>query len=1092
MRKKLFYASPYPALFFLLLSFLLIFFVPAGGFAQTRKITGTVSASDNGTVLSGATVKVKGANVSTVTDAAGVFTINAAPNAILTITSVGYAAQDVPVNNNATLTIKLVADPQSLTQVVIVGYGSVKRKDLTGSVSSISADQIEKVPVTTLDQAIQGRSAGVEVTNNDGQPGGGVQVQIRGVGSLGYTDPLYVVDGYPLSGGISNISPSDIATIDILKDASATAIYGNRASNGVVIITTKRGRKNGVQIAVDAQTAVQTKPKEYKVLNAQQWGALAYQHAAIDGYTALANWADADTLHEADWQNAVYQTGVRQQYNVAIRGGSEKTQTSISAGYFDQKGIVLGSEYKRYSVGANVDYNATNWLKSVTSIKYTRLNSVIPFGTGGQGAASGVGYLTKLPPTLDGGNLLTPLIKQTIGGVVNYGFFNPNNQAVRNWGSGPVYGIQTQDQQNLTNYILGTSSLEATVLPGLRIKTNFGINIDDFSGYYFTPSDTREAAQYGTGTQSSLNYFSQSSSSMYEWLWENTVAYTKTFGNHKIDAVAGISAQHTLNSYIGGAGTGLASNALRDLAQVATITNVYGNQNITTLESQFGRINYTYADKYLLTATVRRDGSSKFAPGNQYGIFPSGSVAWRAKQESFLEGVNWLSDLKIRASYGEIGNQLGISPFQYLSLYSSGPSDGNTLSNGYPFGKVYQPGLVLAALPNPNLKWETSDQTDIGLDAAFLNGSLTFTADYYRKESRNFLLNIPVPAQTGFTNAQRNVGSILNDGVEFAATYSHSAGGGFHYNVGFNITTVHNELLSLASGENYIYNLLTLGFPTTGTNNWGTYSISQIGKPVGEFYGYKSAGIFQSQKQIDALNAIAIAKYGAGNYYEPTQGPAGSAVPGDRYFKDINNQGRITPDSSQTALGSPIPKFFGGATFDATYKNWDFSVFLYGTYGNKLFNYQERTLESFGSSTGSVGLENIGLKYYQNAWTPTNGSNRYAQIDANEFNANTRPSDAYVENGSYLRLRNLTIGYTVPWKTANDNFKPRIRLYITAQNLFTITKYTGLDPEIGQPLGTDPNNPSAGAVVRNVTASGIDVGTYPNSRYYTVGFNVTF
>lgn len=1092
MRKKFFYASFCRSLFFLLFSFLLIFFDPAGGFAQARKITGTVTASDNGTLLSGATVKVKGTNVSTSTDVNGVFTISAAANAILTITSVGYAAQDVPVNSSATLAIRLVADPQSLTQVVIVGYGSVKRKDLTGAVSSISADQIEKVPVTTLDQAIQGRSAGVEVTNNDGQPGGGVQVQIRGVGSLGYTSPLYVVDGYPLSGGISNISPSDIATIDILKDASATAIYGNRASNGVVIITTKRGRKNGVQISVDANTAVQSKPKEYAVLNAQQWGALAYQHATLDGYTALANWADADTLHEADWQKAVYQTGVRQQYNVAIRGGSEKTQTSISAGYFDQKGIVLGSEYKRYSIGANVDYNPTNWLKSVTSLKYTRLNSVIPLGTGGQGAGQGIGYLSKLPPTLDGGNLNTPLIKQTIGGVVNYGFFNPNNQAVRNWGSGPVYSIETQDQQNLTNYILGTTSLEATILPGLRVKTNFGINISDFSGYYFTPSDTREAAQYGTGTQSSLNLFSQNSSSLYEWLWENTVAYTKAFGLHKIDVVGGISAQHTLNSYLGGTGTGLASNALRDLGQVATVTNVYGNQNITTLESQFGRINYTYADKYLLTATVRRDGSSKFAPGNQYGIFPSGSVAWRAKQESFLQSVDWLTDLKIRASYGQIGNQLGIAPFQYLSLYSSGPPDGNQSSNGYPFGKLYQPGLVLAALPNPNLKWETSNQTDIGLDAAFLNGNLTLTADYYRKESRNFLLNIPVPAQTGFTNAQRNVGSILNDGVEFAATYSHTAGGGFHYNVGFNITTVHNELLSLASGENYIYNLVTLGFPTTGTNNWGTYSISQIGKPVGEFYGYKSAGIFQSQKQIDALNAIAVAKYGAGNFYETTQGPAKSAVPGDRYFVDINHQGRITPDSSQTALGSPIPKFFGGATFDGTYKNWDFSVFLYGTYGNKIYNYQERTLESFGSSTGSVGLENIGLKYYQNAWTPTNGNNRYAQIDANEFNANSRPSDAYVENGSYLRLRNLTIGYTVPWKTTSDNFKPRIRVYITAQNLFTITKYTGLDPEIGQPLGTDPNNTAAGAVVRNVTASGIDVGTYPNSRYYTIGFNVTF
>ena len=466
---------------------LFVFYCSTAVLGQAHLITGKVVANENDSTLPGTTVSVKGKNISTVTKADGSFSLSAPPNSILVFSSVGYISQEIPAGNATTLAVRLVANQLGLTQVVVVGYGTTRRKDLTGVVSSISADQIEKVPVTTLDQAIQGRSAGVEVTNNDGQPGGGVQVQIRGVGSLGYTDPLYVVDGYPLSGGISNISPSDIATIDILKDASATAIYGNRASNGVVIITTKRGRKNGVQIAVDAQTAIQTKPKEYKVLNAQQWGTLAFQHAAIDGYTALANWADPDTLHEADWQNAVYQTGVRQQYNVAIRGGSEKTQTSISAGYFDQKGIVLGSEYKRYTLSANVDYNATNWLKSLTSLKYTRLNSIIPFGTGGQGAAAGIGYLTKLPPTLDGGNLITPLIKQTIGGVVNYGFYNPNNQAVRNWGSGPEYLIETQNQQNLTNYFLGTSSLEADDPAGAQGKDQFRDQYQRFFRILFHP-----------------------------------------------------------------------------------------------------------------------------------------------------------------------------------------------------------------------------------------------------------------------------------------------------------------------------------------------------------------------------------------------------------------------------------------------------------------------------------------------------------------------------------------------------------------------------------------------------------------------------
>lgn len=1069
----------------IILSLLFLTFTSAAALAQNRQITGKVVANENDSLLPAVTVKVKGVKTSVVTASDGTFTINAAPNATLIFSTIGYATQEVPLNNQSTIVVKLVSQSLALQQVVVIGYGTVKRKDVTGAISSISAEQIAKVPVTTLDQALQGRSPGVQVTNNDGAPGGGVQVQIRGIGSLGSNDPLYVVDGYPISGGLNTINPSDIASIDILKDASATAIYGNRASNGVVIISTKRGKRNGVQVSVDASTAIQSKPKEYSVLNAQQWGSLAYAHAAIDGYTALPNWANADTLHEANWQNAVYQTGLRQNYNVAVRGGSDKVQTAFSAGYFDQKGTVLGSDFIRYNLSANVDYNAQKWLKSSTSLKYSRGSSQLPFGTGGQGAGAGVGYLTKLPPTLDGGNLLTSQIKDGLG---NYGFYNPNNQSVRNWGSGPVYNIQTQDQKNLTNYFLGSTFLEATILPGLRIKTNFGINTNDYSGYYFTPSDTRALTQYGTGTQTTENFYSQSANNTFEWLWENTIAYTKTFGEHSIDFVGGYSAQENTFRQIGAQGNNLVSNTLRDIEDLPALTNYYGNQTTISLASQFARLNYSYMDKYLLTGTVRRDGSSRFASGHQYGVFPSGSFAWRAKQESFLKDVDAISDLKFRASYGEIGNQANAGTFAYLSQYTSGPGANNSGNNGYPFNKTYQPGLVLTGLPNPNLKWETSDQTDIGMDASFLNGSITFTADYYKKKSRNFLLNIPVPAQSGFTNAYQNVGSIDNSGIELALNYTHTTTSGLHYNVGFNITTVNNKLVSLTSGLNYINNLSSLGFSTTGSNNWGTYSISKVGGPIGEFYGYKSAGIFQTQSEIDALNAAATAKYGPGTNYQPTSGPAKSAVPGDRKFVDVDGDGVITA-KDQVALGSPLPKFYGGFTFDASYKNFDLSLFFYGSYGNKIFDYQERTLESFGSSTGSVGIENIGLKYYQNAWTPENHSERYAQIDANEFNANTRPSDVYVENGSYLRLRNATLGYTLPMKLTAGNTSLKIRIYFTGQNLFTITKYTGLDPEIGIPQGTDPNT---GATVRNVTASGVDVGTYPSSKFYTFGLNVTF
>ena len=1069
----------------ILLTLVLLVFSHLTIFAQSKRITGKVIA-DDGAPLAGVTVSVKGGTAGTSTAADGSYSLMVPERAVLVFTTVGYAPQEFAVGNGPTLDIRLTRSNKAMDEVIVVGYGTTKRRDLTGSISSVTAAQIEKVPVTTLDQALQGRSPGVQVTNNDGAPGGGVQVQIRGVGSFGANDPLYVVDGYPISGGINTLNPSDIASIDILKDASATSIYGNRAANGVVIITTKRGRKTGTQITVDAITSIESRPKTYKVLNARQWGALAFKQASLDGYTALANWANADTLHEADWQKAVFQTGLRQNYNVGIRGGNDKVQTAFSVGYFNQKGVVLGSNFKRYNVSANLDYNPQTWLKSSTSLKYTRGDTKISYPTGGQGASAGVGYLTKLPPTLDGGNLLTTQIKDGSG---NYGFFNPNNQSVRNWGSGPVYGIETQDQKNLTNYFLGSTSLELTLLPGLRVKTNFGINTNDYSGYYFTPSDTRALAQYGTGTPTTVNFYSQSANNTYEWLWENTIAYTKTFGDHSIDFVGGYSAQSNTFRQIGGQGNGLVSDQLRDLQDLPSLSKVYGDQTTYTLASQFGRLNYSYKDKYLITGTVRRDGSSRFRSGLQYGTFPSGSIAWRAKEESFLKNVTALSDLKFRASYGRIGNQVNAGTFQYLSQYTSGPSANNVNNNGYPFNRVYQPGLVLTGLADTILKWETSVQTDIGMDIAFLNNSLTFTVDYYKKKSRDFLLNVPVPPQSGFTSAYQNVGSISNTGVELGLNYAHSAGA-FHYNIGVNVTTVNNKLESLTNSLDNITNLVNLGFSTTGSNNWGTFSKTNVGGPVGEFYGYKSAGIFQTQKEIDDLNAIAVAKNGPGSYYQSTTSTIGSAVPGDRKFVDVTGDGKVTSDD-QVALGSPIPKFYGGVTFDGSYKEWDFSLFLYGTYGNKIFNYQERTLESFGSSTGSVGIENIGVKYYQNAWTAANHSERYAKIDANEFNVNTRPSDVYVENGSYLRLRNLTVGYTLPLKLSAGNSPIKIRVYATGQNLFTITKYSGVDPEIGLPQGTDVNNPN-NITYRNVTGAGVDVGTYPSSRYYTLGLNVTF
>ncbi|MEX8547138.1 MAG: SusC/RagA family TonB-linked outer membrane protein [Mucilaginibacter sp.] len=1059
------------------LGFLFAIFTFYSSYAQDRQITGKVTAGDDGSNLPGVSVQVKGTTTGTVTAANGTYAVSAPANATLVFSFIGYTRQEIAVANRSVINIRLPLDNTTLKEVnvVSVGYGTQRRKDLTGSVSSVTAEQIAKTPVTTLDQAIQGRSAGVQVTNNDGAPGGGVQIQIRGIGSFGTNEPLYVIDGYPVTTGLGSINQNDIASIDILKDASATAIYGNRAANGVVIITTKRGRKDGVDVSIDALTSVQSQPKMYNVLTAQQFATLAVQRSAanLDNFQAQPEWSNPASLRNIDWQKALYKTGLKQNYNFAIRGGNEKVQAAFSAGILDQKGIVLGSDFKRYNAGLNVDYTALKWLRSSTSLKYTRSDSKISFGTGGQNAGLGIGSLTKLIPTITG-NKLTDQVKDANG---NYGFYNPTNQFI-SYLANPVYAVETQDQKNPTNYFLGTTSLEATIFDGLKIKTNLGVNTNDYSGYYFTPSDTRTVDQYGQAGTSVLSYFSQNANNTFDVLWENTLSYSKTFGAHSIDFVGGVSEQKNTFRRIGVSGNGSVSDALRTVQGITTATNLFGDETNTALASQFARLNYKFMDKYLITGTVRRDGSSRFAPGHQYGVFPSGSVAWRVKNESFLKDVQSVYDLKIRASYGSVGNQLGINPFQYLSQYTSGGAQASADNVGYPFNKIYQPGLVLAALPNPNLKWETSRQTDIGFDLGLLGGNLNVTVDYYRKDSRDFLLQIPVPAQTGFTTAARNVGSVRNSGLEFNVEYRESKAP-FKYGIGLNLTTVNNKLLTLADGLDAVYNFSNLGLPNVGGNTWTVFSQSKVGGPIGAFYGFKSAGIFQNQAQIDALNAGTVAKNGANTFYQSS-----ATQPGDRKFVDVDGDGRIT-DADRVQLGSPIPKFFTGLNLDASYKQFDFNAFFYASVGNKIFNYAERTLETFGATQGGIGIENISQQYLANAWTPSNPSNRYARITKADDNGNTRPSDVYVEDGSFLKLKNLQIGYTLPVALAKSIALSRIRLYVSAQNLFVITKYTGLDPEIGQVA--DPGN---GA--RSVTTSGIDVGTYPSSRFYTLGLNVTF
>lgn len=1061
-RNLLFYESKSGRM--VLLTLLLIAFTGMTAFAQNKQITGKV-LSPEGTGLPGVSIVVKGSTKATTSGNDGSFSIDAPANSMLVFTYVGFADQEVKAGD-AAMTVNLSRDIKTLDQLVVIGYGTVKRRDLTGSIASVSGAQIEKVPVTSLSQGLQGRASGVQITNNDGSPGANVSVLIRGVGSLASSgnEPLYVVDGYPLGGGINNINPNDIASIDILKDASATAIYGVRAANGVVIITTKKGRRDGLQVSVDVFNSVQSEPKKYNVLNAQEWATLANQVADADSlhnFQELPNWRNPSSLTNINWQDALYRSGLTQSYNIGIRGGNDKMQNAMSVGYYDQKGIVQGSFFKRITMGLNLDYTPVKWLKSSTSVKYSNQNANNPYGTGS------LARLAQLPPTMDAGNLKTNLIKDNAG---NYGFYNPKNTYVAKY-SNPLWNIETNEYKNITNYLLGSSSLEVMPFDGLRLKTNAGININNYSGSYFQPEDQRINQQYNLGGPTQNANYNQHLSQFFEWLWENTIAYDKNFGKHGVHFLAGVSAQKGTTNLMGGSGIP-PNSVIRDLAQVTNLRlDANGNgQVIGSLASQFGRMTYSYNDRYTITGTIRRDGSSKFPEKNKYGIFPSGAISWKASEEPWLKNVSWLSDLKVRASYGEVGNQLPIPYFQYESLYSTGLAAASSGNQGYPFNKLYQNGTAPIQPANPDLKWETDYQTDFGIDGAIKDGDVTFTIDWFRRKSEDFLLRLRAPAQSGYNELTRNVGSMVNTGLEFAVNYNHNKSGNFKWSAGLTLTAIKNKLTSITSGANYVTNF---GGLTVEGQGWGTFTQTYIGQGVGEFYGYKVLGIFQSQAQIDALNAAAKAKNPANLYYQKANNR-----PGDRYFADITGDGIVNADD-QTSLGSPQPKLFGGLNWDGSYKQWDFNLYVYGVFGNKILNYMESSLESF-QNRGFVGVQNVSYDYYINHWTPSNHSNEFARANYNddEIGSNV-PSSRWIENGSFVKLKNLMVGYTFPGNVTRKIMASKLRVYFSTQNLFTITKYSGLDPEIGVQGG-------------NSTQTGVDNGTYPSSRFYTLGFNLIF
>jgi TonB-linked SusC/RagA family outer membrane protein len=1025
--------------------------------AQTKTINGVVLDKEN-EPLTGVSVRIKNTSLGTITGLDGNYSLPVSDNtAILVFSYIGYEPQEITVGNRSVINVSMEESSVLLEQVVVIGYGQSKRSDLTGAISSVNAEQIQKVPVANLGQAMQGRMPGVQVVNNDGAPGAGVQVRIRGIGSFGDNSPLYVIDGYP-GASISNINPSDIQSIDVLKDASAAAIYGNRAANGVVIVTTKRGNKEKMQVSFDATSSVQFKPEMFDMLTTQEFISLAKEVASRENSPVLAEWDNPSSLHTIDWQDLMYRSGLRQNYNLSFRGGSDKTQSSVSFGLLDHKGVVEFSDYKRYNIGIAQDFTPYKWIKSSTTAYYSYTDNKTPFGSG-QG---GVGRLAKLIPTMTG----NPLTDLPDDGNGNYGYYSKTENAVRD--NENVYArTKLNDLKNISHNLTASTSLEIYPIEGLTLKTNFGISYGASSGYNFNPLDDRvPVTRNATYQQSATNSF--------EYLWENTANYSKTFGLHGVNVLGGFSLQENTARNMASEGEGVISDGLRNLASMEIVRSLSGYQQTWSLSSYFGRLTYKFADKYIVTGTVRRDGSSRFAKGSQWATFPSVSGAWRIKEEEFLQNIDFLSNLKIRASYGEAGNQ-NIGLFQYQSSYTTGSRSSN---KGYVFGqdKQYIDGMVQSFLPNPNLKWETSRQTDVGLDMGFINNKLMITADYYVKKSSDFLLQTKMPAQTGFLEATRNVGSVKNSGFEFLVDYRDYSKD-FKYGISVNLTTVKNKIEKLAPGMDAVANLQNLNFPTTGNTPWAVFSMSKVGGSIGDFYGFKMDGIIQTQAELDALNENARKTANDQSVWYNTSGTA----PGDRRFADINGDGRIT-DDDRTIIGSPIPDFYGGINFNGEYKNFDFNIFFNYSYGNDILSFVKRNLISLNGE-GSIGLQNVSREFYENRWTGEGTSNEYPRAVWSDVAGNSRVSDTFVEDGSYIRLKNIEIGYSIPvfYKLKGT----KLRIYASVQNLFTITGYSGMDPEIGQSMGSN-------GIAGGVTASGVDVGTYPYSKYFTLGLNLNF
>jgi TonB-linked SusC/RagA family outer membrane protein len=1028
--------------------------------ASALLVRGRVTDAETNEALPGVNVTVKGQSTGTTTDATGTFQLNVpGENTLLVFSYIGYKTQEVLVGKQTQLAIALQVGNRSLDEVVVVGYGTVRKSDLTGAVSQIKAADVNRAMTTSLDQMLQGRAAGVLVTQTSAAPGGGLQIRVRGTNSInGGAEPLYVVDGVPLnidnntnasftvrgSGSnagsqvntLSSINPNDIESMEILKDASATAIYGSRGANGVVLITTKRGKAGSSTVDVDVSYGVQSPERRLSLLNAAQFYALnteARANALGGGGTPnpLPAVPALNNEYGTDWQNALFRQAAVQNFQLSFRGGTEKTRYALSGNYFDQQGLVKGTAARRYAVRLNLDHSVGKRIKVGVNLAVSRFDTDLGFSDGASSLiTSALRMVPNQPVTLNGIYLNNANPVDNFNAGVNLGL---NAAGITSIVPSPLYYAELVTNQRTDDRVLGNFFAEVELLKGLSYRLNVGVDNLIARGIYYEPNNGGIRAAGGSSDRSVNTNLNT--------VIENTLNYNRTLGKHTFSAVIGQTAQKNVFDRLQVAGEGLNDNTgpySYDGDYLVSL-NRFANNNSWQMLSFLGRINYGFQEKYLLTASFRADGSSRFGAGNKFGYFPAVSAAWVLSKENFFAPLrSWASSVKLRAGYGQTGSQ-EIGLFRSLPILTSVIT---VFNNASFVGR--QPGQIA----NPDLTWEKTSQLNVGLDVGLFDERLSLSANYYDKITDALLFNRSIPRTSGFSSVTQNLGSVSNRGWE-VEVFSENLKGPFRWTTSLNVSANRNRIERLPVARAFVGDI-----------------ILQEGVAVGSFYGFRTDGLFQ-------LNDNTSIQTGA--------------QPGERRFLDLTGDGRITPDD-RTVLGVRDPTLLYGLNNNFSYKGLSLAIFLQGVGGNVIYNLTRANLLTLDGRFNN-------LTEALDRWTPTNtDTNIPRAIQAgsrNNYGSNV--NDFFVERGDYLRLRNVTLSYRLPQPLSRQVKLTNARLYVSIDNLYTWTRYTGFNPDIvGSSISGSSNTASGATNAGAGTIGGIDNGPYPNPRVISAGLSLTF